>query len=103
MAADVERILITRYFEEHSIVEANITSFNNFIEAELPAIIEENKEVEPTIIPANVEEFKIRLDKIWVTKPEITEAATPRPASVQPFRSRMSINPDATFAIGPVS
>ena len=66
--------LIKRYFEEHSIVEASITSFNDFIEKELPAIIEENKEIEPTIIPTNVEEFKIRLEKIWVTKPEITEA-----------------------------
>lgn len=74
MVADMARTLIKRYFEEHSIVEANIQSFNNFIDVELPAIIEENKEVEPTIIPANVEEFKIRLDKIWVTKPEITEA-----------------------------
>jgi len=30
--------------------------------------------IEPTIIPSNVEEFKIKFDKIWVTKPEITEA-----------------------------
>lgn len=68
------RILMQKYFEENSIVKAGIDSFNNFIENELQAIIEENKEIEPTIIPPNVEEFKIRLDKIWVTKPEIIEA-----------------------------
>lgn len=68
------QVLIRKYFEEHSIVLADIESFNNFIEKQLPSIIEENKEIEPTIIPANVEEFKIQLDKIWVTKPEITEA-----------------------------
>ena len=68
------QLLIRKYFEEHSIVLADIESFNYFVEKELQKIIDEHKEVEPTIIPANVEEFKIQLDKIWVTKPEITEA-----------------------------
>jgi DNA-directed RNA polymerase beta subunit len=72
--AEYQKILIQKYFEEHSIVDANIESFNHFIDSELPKIIEENKEIEPTIIPHNVDEFKIKLDKIWVTKPEITEA-----------------------------
>jgi DNA-directed RNA polymerase subunit B len=68
------QILIRKYFEQNSIVLADIDSFNHFIEHELQEIVNENKEVEPTIIPTNVEEFKIRLDKIYVTKPEITEA-----------------------------
>jgi DNA-directed RNA polymerase beta subunit len=68
------QILIRKYFENNSIVLADIDSFNRFVEHELQEIINENKEVEPTIIPTNVEEFKIRLDKIYVTKPEITEA-----------------------------
>lgn len=68
------RVLMQKYFEENSIVKASIDSFNNFIEKELQDIIEENKEIEPTIIPPNVDEFKIRLDKIWVTRPEIIEA-----------------------------
>lgn len=66
--------LIRTYFGEHSFVQSDIESFNNFVENELTAIIEENKEVEPTIIPQNIDEFKIRLDKIWVDKPMITEA-----------------------------
>ena len=67
------KILIEKYFQDQSFVNVNIESFNNFIDRELQNIIEENKEIEPTIIPHNIDEFKIRLDKIWVTKPEITE------------------------------
>lgn len=68
------KTLMAKYFEENSIVHSDIESFNRFIDVELQKIIEENKEVEPTIIPTNVEEFKIRLDTISVSKPEITEA-----------------------------
>jgi len=68
------KILIKKFFEEQSFVNSDIESFNNFIEKELQSILEENKEIEPTIIPHNVENFKIKLDKIWVTKPEIIEA-----------------------------
>ncbi len=69
-----EKILIENFFKENSFVMSNIESFNNFIDKELDKIIEENKEIVPTIIPPNMESFKLRLDKIWVTKPEITEA-----------------------------
>ncbi|NOZ81482.1 MAG: DNA-directed RNA polymerase subunit B'' [DPANN group archaeon] len=67
-------LLFRKYFEEHSLVGSEIASFNRLIDEELKVIIEENKEIEPTIIPQNIDEFKIKLDKIWVTKPEITEA-----------------------------
>lgn len=67
-------IFLQRHFEENSLINSDIESFNNFIDKELQKIIEENGDIEPTIIPSNVDEFKIRLDKIWVTKPEITEA-----------------------------
>lgn len=68
------RVLVKRYFEESGLIQADIESFNNFLEKELQVILAENREIEPTIIPSNVDEFKISLDKIWVTKPEITEA-----------------------------
>jgi|TARA_B100001971_G_scaffold188631_1_gene190093 DNA-directed RNA polymerase beta subunit len=68
------KLLLKKFFEENSFVGSDIESFNNFIDKELQAIIEENKEIEPTIIPHNVDDFKIKLDKIWVTKPEIIEA-----------------------------
>jgi DNA-directed RNA polymerase subunit B len=68
------KILIKSYFKEKGFVEFDLESFNNFIDHELQQIIEENKEVEPTIVPPNVDEFKIRFDKIWVEKPQIIEA-----------------------------
>lgn len=81
-------LLIKKYFDEHSFVASNIESFNHFIDEELQKIIEENKVVEPTIIPHNIEDFKIRFDKIWVTKPEITEAdGSKRP--VYPIEARL--------------
>ncbi|MBS3148116.1 DNA-directed RNA polymerase subunit B'' [Candidatus Woesearchaeota archaeon] len=70
----VAKTLIRKFFEENSLVKSNIESFNHFVEKELNHIVEETRDIIPTIIPPNVESFKIRLDKIWVTKPEITEA-----------------------------
>lgn len=67
-------VLLHKFFEENAIIHADLNSFNDFVEKELNNILEENRIIEPTIIPPNVEEFKIRLDNIWVTKPEITEA-----------------------------
>jgi DNA-directed RNA polymerase beta subunit len=81
-------LLIKKYFDEHSVVESNIESFNNFIDNELQQIIEENNDIEPTIIPHNIDEFKIRFDKIWVTKPEITEADGSK-RSVYPIEARL--------------
>lgn len=87
-ATQSARILIRKYFEENGLNNANIESFNRFIERELQVILEENKTIEPTIIPSNVDEFKIRLDKIWVSKPEITEADGSTRA-VYPVEARM--------------
>ncbi len=85
---DAGRVLIKKFFEEMGVVKADIDSFNNFVEKELQLILEENKVIEPTIIPSNVDEFKITLDKIWVTKPEITEADGST-RNVYPVEARM--------------
>jgi len=68
------KTLIKKYFQEFNVVEADIESFNYLIDKELQLIIDENREIEPTIIPHDIDEFKIKLDKIWVTKPEMNEA-----------------------------
>ena len=68
------KILIQKYFEEQSFVDSDIESFNHFIDKELLKIIEENREIVPTIIPHNIDEFKIKFDKIWVEKPKMIEA-----------------------------
>jgi len=82
------KILVDKYFQEHSSVKSNIESFNYFVERELQRIIDENKVIEPTIIPPNVESFKIRLDKIWVTRPEIIEADGSR-RNIYPMEARL--------------
>lgn len=71
---DRAKTLIKKYYEEEGFIDSEIRSFNDFVDKKLQKIIDQNKEVEPTIIPHNVEDFKIRFDKIWVTQPEITEA-----------------------------
>jgi len=81
-------ILIKKFFEEKKFVESNIQSFNNFIEKGMQEVIEENKEAEPTIIPHNIEKFKIRFGRVTVGKPEITEAdGSKRP--IFPMESRL--------------
>ena len=67
-------ILLKKYFEEESLVQEDIESFNNFVEVGLQQIVDENKKIEPTIIPHDVNSFVIKLDKVSVGKPEITEA-----------------------------
>ncbi len=66
--------LLKKFFQEKSFVDSDIASFNYLVENVLQKIIEDSKEIEPTIIPHDIDEFKIRLDKIWITTPEITEA-----------------------------
>ncbi len=67
-------ILIQRYFEENSLVKADIDSFNNFVDKGLQEVVKEVGEIIPTIIPPEMEDFKIVLDKIAIEKPCIVEA-----------------------------
>ena len=82
------KALLKHYFKEHSVVASDIESFNNFVDFELQQIIEENKEVQPTIIPHNIDEFKIRFDKIWVERPTIIEADGSK-KNIFPIESRL--------------
>ncbi len=82
------KTLISKYFQTQKFVDSNIASFNDFMEKELQKIIEENKEIVPTIIPSNIDDFKIRFDKIWATKPEITEADGSKRA-IYPVEARL--------------
>ncbi len=54
--------LIQSYFKSQSFVDSDIESFNNLIEGELGGIIKENQTIEPTIIPQNIDTFKIKFD-----------------------------------------
>ncbi|MBL7100337.1 MAG: DNA-directed RNA polymerase subunit B'' [Nanoarchaeota archaeon] len=68
------RVLIKKYFEEHSIIESNIASFNNFVDKEIHTIVNDLGEITPTIIPPEIQDFKIKFDKITIERPQITEA-----------------------------
>ena len=71
---DNKDILIKKYFEDNSFIESDINSFNNFITNNIHKIVSEIGEIVPTIIPPDVQEFKIKFDKITIEKPKIIEA-----------------------------
>jgi len=66
--------LIKSYFRDYPFVASNIGSFNDFIEKELQKLIDEIGDIEPTIIPQDVESYVIKFKKIWIDKPVIIEA-----------------------------
>ena len=82
------RSIIDGYFREHSFVESNIKSFNNFMEKGMQRIVNETSEIIPTIIPQEVENFKIKLGKIYSEKPQITEADGSK-IDVYPMEARL--------------
>jgi len=60
--------LIKKYLEEHSLIESNILSFNNFIENNLQEIVNNiNEEI-------SREEVELWIGKISVEKPQVVEA-----------------------------
>ena len=61
-------LLIKKYLEQHSLVESNIISFNDFVNNKIPQII---KEINENI---NSEEVEIKLGKVRIEKPNIIEA-----------------------------
>ena len=56
------------YLKNHSLVESNITSFNNFVNHRMQEIIDELNESLPK------DDVEIRLGKLKINKPEIIEA-----------------------------
>ncbi|MDP4012314.1 MAG: DNA-directed RNA polymerase subunit B'' [Candidatus Nanoarchaeia archaeon] len=69
-----KNLLIKKYFEDNTFIDSNIRSFNEFVERGMQQIIKEMGEIKPTIIPQGMEDFKIKLDKIWIGKPQLVEA-----------------------------
>ncbi len=61
-------ILIKKYLEQHSLVESNILSFNDFVNNKMQQIINEINET------LNNDEVEIRLGKIRVEKPNLIES-----------------------------
>jgi len=61
-------LIIKKYLEEHSLVESNIISFNEFIEHRMQELVDEISET------MNNEEFEISLGKVKIEKPKVIEA-----------------------------
>jgi DNA-directed RNA polymerase subunit B len=61
-------LVVKKYLQEHSLVESNLTSFNDFIEQRMQEIVDE--------ISASIDndDFEINLGKIKVQRPKIIEA-----------------------------
>jgi len=68
MVKDNNHLIVKKYLKDHSLVESNIISFNNFIEKRMQEIVDE---VGETI---DSEDFEISLGKIKIKKPMIVEA-----------------------------
>ena len=68
MVKDNNHLIIKNYLNNHSLVESNITSYNNFIEKRLQEIV---NEISESMIS---EDFEITLGKIEVGKPQVIEA-----------------------------
>jgi DNA-directed RNA polymerase beta subunit len=66
--------LIRKYFEEHALTDFNRRSFNHFVEVEIPKIVKEVGDIVPTVIPSDVNDFRIRFDNIRIEKPKIQAA-----------------------------
>jgi len=63
-----EHVLVREFLKNHSLVESNIKSFNDFIENRMQEIVTELSDALPT------EDFEIKLGKIRVGKPNVIEA-----------------------------
>ncbi|MBT4377054.1 DNA-directed RNA polymerase subunit B'' [archaeon] len=77
-----KHLIVKKYLEDHSLVESNITSYNEFIDHRMQEIVDE---INGTI---DNEDFEIKLGKISVGKPFITEADGSS-ARIMPFEARL--------------
>ena len=89
--------LVKAYLKEHSLVESNITSYNNFINHRMQEIIDELNDTLPK------EDIEIRLGKITIGKPQVVEAdgsthpITPSEARIRGITYSAPVNIDITI------
>ena len=63
-----DHLVVKKYLNEHSLVESNVISFNNFLEHQVQEIV---GDIQSTI---NNEDFEIKLGKMEIGKPIVIEA-----------------------------
>ena len=57
-------LIVKKYLEEHSLVESNIISFNEFLDHRMQELVDDISET------MNNEEFEISLGKVKIEKPK---------------------------------
>lgn len=82
MVKDTNHLIVKNYLKNHSLVESNITSFNNFVEKRMQEIVDEISET------IENDEFEIILGKIKVEPPKAIEADGSS-ASIMPSEARL--------------
>ncbi|VVB77609.1 DNA-directed RNA polymerase subunit B' [uncultured archaeon] len=91
-----EHLLVKKYLEDHSLVESNIVSYNNFINHRMQEIIDELNETMPK------EDIEIKLGKIKIGRPQIVEAdgsshlITPAEARIRGLTYSAPVNVEIT-------
>ena len=68
MVKDNKHLIVKKYLKDHSLVESNIRSFNNFIEKRMQEIVDDISET------IEGDDFEISLGKIKVETPKVIEA-----------------------------
>jgi DNA-directed RNA polymerase subunit B len=68
MIGKQKNVLIKKYLKQHSLVESNIVSFNNFIQHRMQQIVAEINE------NINNEDIELKLGKVRIEKPNIVES-----------------------------
>ncbi|MDD5148523.1 MAG: DNA-directed RNA polymerase subunit B'' [Candidatus ainarchaeum sp.] len=76
--------LVEAYFKGRNFAQMEIDSFNQFVDKKLNEIVEENKEIIPKI-----EEVRIELSNIEISKPSITEADGSPRTNFLPMEARI--------------
>ena len=82
MQENKKHTVVKKYLSEHSLVESNIISFNNFMEQKMQEIV---GEVSETI---SKDDFEISLGKIKIGNPKITESDGSS-FSIMPYEARL--------------
>ena len=77
-----KHLIVKKYLQNHSLVESNITSYNEFIQHRMQEIVDEiSKSIES-------DEIEIKLGKIKIEKPKIVEADGSS-SLIMPFEARL--------------
>ena len=84
MVSQEKHLIVKKYLKNHSLVESNITSFNDFLDYRLQEIVDEISQS----IDQTDEDYEIKLGKIEVGKPIIIESDGSA-SRVMPYEARL--------------